>query len=1055
MQLFRFIVVGLLVAFGMGNAACAQEQPQLGITDTIRLSASDFPGGVLQVEESRDFLEWRPFAVTHDRLVDFPDFRWSDTATRFYRLRIQPRSPTDDWKNQIAGFDDSFRSPMPTGETASRWIKFIIDLDAPHRVIFQDSAKYAFHYDFATARLDRFLGVDPLEFDRMTLLADGQKAVLGAIVISPDPKVPEIGIQFAGDEPFPVARVLGWFDLVRAFINAPGETQFFYFPSFEQSAVTTANLARFTDRGIPVDSAARWIQTDQCYSDGWAFGRVVFVKTEWIHSAYAEGKLRDTDILFTDRVPAEIPPVAGVITTSPATPNSHVAILSRSFGIPFVHVARADEQQRILAWDGQEMILLAETTSGQCSVSAFNVEGQLSTAQRTRLMQAKQTPPLSVVPFEKSGKWSIAMDAIAPDDIRFVGGKAANFVLLRRSLPDNSPDPAIAFTFDLWSAFLDQPLAGGKTLRSTISDKLAPYTFPPGNVSTLQKDLAEIRSLITGGADFSPEQKTSILGALHPFEERRKIRFRSSTNVEDSDFFVGAGLYDSFSGCVLDDTDGDDQGPSHCDPSKPGERGVFRALRRVYASFYNDNAFLERLRHGIDEATVGMAVLVHDSFPDELELANGVATLQVTKSDPGQASGFQMAGELVTQAGAASVANPDGNALPEVLHVTHESGLDAALRIERRSSLVPLGGTVLEWEREYRDLTALLERAAAAYFSAKPDKSDVVLDYEYKKILPGKLVVKQIRELPQARNSQQAPPFILNDIGQLEVFQHHGKDLFANHRLKSIWNFKALQFEGETIGDKFDFITSLEHHDGQSVLDFNGTMSLLPDSTFRVQGSSLTYGWSFGQGNARRTYQLNISFANNIENQTLIALGEATLIELSVDYATPQPRLKSIDSGSLPTIEKIRSEKTRLVPLGRVIDRTMRRNQEFKQGKITVSADYALGIFKFPAPGIGIFDGKSFPLVRWNRPTRIEGLTSQPIELNNHFSRTYDSSRHNFAETFLFVPHLDPAVDPETLAELRDKNIHGLLVSQWTAFGGVPQMFIWGMDDTIRNAAAP
>ena len=31
-------------------------------------------------------------------------------------------------------------------------------------------------------------------------------------------------------------------------------------------------------------------------------------------------------------------------------------------------------------------------------------------------------------------------------------------------------------------------------------------------------------------------------------------------------------------------------------------------MRKVYASFYNLNAYLERLRHGVNEAEVGMAL---------------------------------------------------------------------------------------------------------------------------------------------------------------------------------------------------------------------------------------------------------------------------------------------------------------------------------------------------------------------------------------------------------------------------------------------------------------
>ena len=108
---------------------------------------------------------------------------------------------------------------------------------------------------------------------------------------------------------------------------------------------------------------------------------------------------------------------------------------------------------------------------------------------------------------------------------------------------------------------------------------------------------------------------------------------------------------------AADDLDGDTAGPSICDPSETGERGVFRAIRRVFASFYNDNAFLERRRFGVDEATVGMALLVHPSFPDETELANGVATLRWRPTS----REFL----LVTQVGAVSVTNPGDGSLPE------------------------------------------------------------------------------------------------------------------------------------------------------------------------------------------------------------------------------------------------------------------------------------------------------------------------------------------------------------------------------------------------------
>ena len=129
--------------------------------------------------------------------------------------------------------------------------------------------------------------------------------------------------------------------------------------------------------------------------------------------------------------------------------------------------------------------------------------------------------------------------------------------------------------------------------------------------------LADVRDLLKAGR-FSEELRAEVIAALEAFDPTRKIRFRSSTNVEDSASFVGAGLYDSFSGCLGDDMDDDEAGPSICDSDKENERGVFRAIRRVFASFYNRNAYIERLKFGIDESQVGMAVLAHYSFPTRL-----------------------------------------------------------------------------------------------------------------------------------------------------------------------------------------------------------------------------------------------------------------------------------------------------------------------------------------------------------------------------------------------------------------------------------------------------
>ena len=144
-------------------------------------------------------------------------------------------------------------------------------------------------------------------------------------------------------------------------------------------------------------------------------------------------------------------------------------------------------------------------------------------------------------------------------------------------------------------------LTGSRTLRQVITERLGGYAFPP-DMASLRVDLATVRKLITGSTDFSPTQQAAILSALVQagFDPERKIRFRSSTNVEDTDQFTGAGLYDSHSGCLADDLDADSLGPCHCEPGEPGERGIFRALRRVYAKAMKE--ILERNSEAVREA---------------------------------------------------------------------------------------------------------------------------------------------------------------------------------------------------------------------------------------------------------------------------------------------------------------------------------------------------------------------------------------------------------------------------------------------------------------------
>ena len=938
---------------------------------------------------------WKPVSTLHDALFAYPDAATANYGQQFYRLQSAARRSIDDWKNQAWFPEEPFRSENP-GE-AIRWVKFAILLDEPWRVFYQDSVKFPFHYDFATLRIPPFAGMDRASFDAVSLRRTNQRVVLGALLYPPRSTFVEYGVQFIGLDPYTPDEIARWFGIVKATVYATNGAGAVYMPTFEQSEVARTNSEAFAARGITIASVERWVAGNHVYAPGWALGRLKFFPASEIDAAFADGRLRSDDILLTDGVPAETPLVAGIISLTPTTPNSHTAILAQSFGIPFVHLPDAAERARVQALVGRKVIVRATVNFQGSLVKVIDVEG-----------------------------------ALTPTDIRFFGGKAANFSLLRRTVPTNSPE-ALALSFDLWDAFLNQTLSGStQTLRAEITSRLAPYTNFPPDITALKATLTGIRDLITGTARFSLAQQQAITNVLAVFNPQRKIRFRSSTNVEDSEHFTGAGLYDSFSGCLLDDLDGDTAGPSACDPSENNERGVFRALQRVYASFYNDNAFLERLRHDVDESQVAMGVLVHHSFPDEEELANGVATLDC------RYGGFTfISGKIVTQLGAESVTNPDGSAIPEVVDY-FRSGNIVGVDLRQYSSRVPLGAFVMDWEADYRGFGELFKSVADGFNALYPAKSHFHLDFEFKKDVNLGLVVKQVREIPDPATTNRTIPFLINEPITWVVAQREAGDVFSNHRLKSIWALHAanVRLTPTNVAPGIYTQGTVDYLEGGVVQSLGGALSTWPGASNSPSGS-INY-WTTGAGPNRRTWQLHTELTTNVMGaQPPIFTQNDFPIYVSVDYATPVPTISAFQGFTTTTNEIAFLEPRRVLGPNDIL----KQYTINKPGVVDIQVSF---YWPNEPPSAA---GYTAPLVRFVE-TRIAGLTAQPIVLTGYYSQTYRPGHHNFTEEFIFEPRLEPGLPASTLNELEAANIQ-LIHTELGFFE--PVINVLGVDQKLRE----
>jgi hypothetical protein len=943
-------------------------------------------------------------------------------------------TPAADWKTAVSYDYEDFARSSSTSPDDPRWVKFTILLCDPAKVYFQDCRIHQFHYEFGSLRLHPFAGMSPAAFNAATLHATGQQAVLGAVLWpgwdlaggqAPPPR--EMAIQLVRQDAYTREQVRDFFNLVKSKVTGATGVTAVYFPTFEQQPSALANSAWLAGEGIPVGDLTRWTRGNRVYSPGWSLGTLKFFPGAQIASAYSSGQLRPEDILLTDGVPAEVPPVSGIVALTPATPNSHAAIISATWDVPFVYLSGPD-QSAAQYLVGRRVLLRTKPEYGVHKVTLTDIQDTLPPDLTASLLALKVTPPLQYTPTQPRGAYSTPTGALTPADVRYVGGKAANYGLLRRAIPSNSR-VAAAFTFDLWNAYLDQTLSTGRTLRQEIHFRLDQYTWPPTNPAAQAAALSAVRDLFTNTSQtsFTPALQSAVMATLQDpqylLDPNVKIRFRSSTNVEDTTTFTGAGLYDSFSGCLHDDTDADTSGPSWCDPLEPSERGVFRAIRKVFASFYNDNAFQARRRLGVNEDQVGMGLLCHPSFPDSTEMANGVAILTRT----GNTSSIS----IVSQVGATSITNPDdGSTAEEVLVSIYSFG--AYPEVVRQSSRVITGGTVMTWEDDYRSLANLLALVANRH-ATETGQTSFALDFEFKKTTPsGALEIKQVRPLPAAPSGPGSIPMLINRPQQWCLFQGENSEPFAFHRMKtrislatdSTWLTPAVTASSFLAPSTFEFTIDC------APITLSGRPSTFPGAAHTFANGVSTDSFRVAGVSNPRTYTLTLDQipatlpASEPPMLWATDFGYPTrhLATLTATYDHPVPMLNWDD-----TIITTTTDFVRLCPCPDPAGIPQQRT--IVEGPVSIDTAFSW------VPGAGAA-GYTADLASWTR-TIITGLTSRPITLTSPFAQTYRPGHHNFTETYIFDPRLDPGVPRALKFELHRAHVGMLFARAGIGDGGI------------------
>lgn len=469
------------------------------------------------------------------------------------------------------------------------------------------------------------------------------------------------------------------------------------------------------------------------------------------------------DVLVTDAAPNELGLVAGLVTRVPQSLGSHVNLRLREKGIPSAAVADVFENTVLTALADTLVHVTAQSTQVRIEPARLEEAEAFWAAHRPQLGDPESD--LGVTELRR-------LDVLTAADASAYGVKAANLGELSTVLPQVNRVSGFAVPFRAYADFMAETgldrevesLLADPAVRTDAAHKRARLETLRDRIRAAEISPALTESLAAAVADAYGDAGTTT-----------RLRFRSSTNAEDLPGVSGAGLYDSRSGCLGDDLDADDVGPSAClsaehetylraelarrqaelaahpertflnelitdlEDDLADEKSAWRAIRRVWASLWNVRAFDDREYYGIDHRAVFMGLAVHPTFVGE-----EVEAVVVTGLEPDARAPLY---RVVSQRGEIGVVQPlDPEARPEILTFRRGEG-DAPeeLTLVQSSSLAD-GGVSLWSDERVRELAGLVFDVHDHFSTiVYPELDPLMLDIEVDVTMDGDTVIKQVR----------------------------------------------------------------------------------------------------------------------------------------------------------------------------------------------------------------------------------------------------------------------------------------------------------------------
>jgi rifampicin phosphotransferase len=480
----------------------------------------------------------------------------------------QPESPRSlPAVNSQAEFDRMAVTYDPNTPYALPHLLFVIDRKDQNKIYYVNTRRYAFHKDFVNGT---YLSLERgREFFENNYLKPNRRFILGTIAYQTPLR--RWTFEFWEGDLIPADQINLTADLIK--------------PTFFQAVAYKPNSIRQDEESRAIAGLDRVTQSDiakeqeyQALNVAKGLGRIHVIPKLDDHV-----EIGFNEILVLDEVPLQLPPVAGVITSHPSTPLSHINLLAKGWGIPNAYVKNA--LTLLKQYDGWWVEFDAKRdgyTIKRADQDQLH-EYQRRLAQRLDVMK----PRFNLAETRLLGlKQQRAGSAIA------FGGKSAN---LGEVMNARLPGIIVPNGFTVPFYYYDEFLKANK-LDDAIYALLNDQKFVHDPAYRRAK-LVSLRESIKQ-AQFDDELRARILRRVKLEYPGKGLFVRSSSNSEDLPNFSGAGLYTTV-------------------PNVRGDQQLIDAIKTVWASLWNFEAYEARERAVIDHSKIFMAVLIQEGINSE------------------------------------------------------------------------------------------------------------------------------------------------------------------------------------------------------------------------------------------------------------------------------------------------------------------------------------------------------------------------------------------------------------------------------------------------------